>query len=199
MRPLQKLEEQSANGEWIALKEGTSGSDLNKWVVGTLDLTPPTSEQAFLAKFNPNREDEYRTFQPLFTPANLEQPHRSVYLPVVRGVLPEMFPLFDFASPERSVAQRGESTVPAQSLFLMNSPWIIEQSRHAATRLLDDASLDDAGRVTWIYQRAFARSPTPEELTRSLKYIASDEKLREECWTSFCQVVFASGEFRVLR
>ena len=173
--------------------------DAIKAVAGTLDLTPPTSEQAFLAKFNPHREDEYRTFQPLFAPTNLEQPHRSVYLPVVRGVLPEMFPLFDFASPERSVAQRDESTVPAQSLFLMNSPWIIEQSRHAARRLLDDASLDDAGRVTRIYQQAFARSPTPEQLTRSLRYLDSDEKLREECWTSFCQVVFASGEFRGLR
>lgn len=187
--------------------------DAIKWVAGTLDLTPPTPEQAFLAKFNPYREDEYRTFQPLFTPANLEQPHRSVYLPVVRGVLPEMFPLFDFASPERSVAQRDESTVPAQSLFLMNSPWIIEQSRHAATRLSGEPSLDDAGRVTWIYQRAFARSPTPEELTRSLRYLAEPEsvatdansptpthdQLRLERWTSFCQAVFASGEFRTLR
>ena len=187
--------------------------DAIKSVAGTLDLTPPSSEQAFLAKFNPYREDEYRTFQPLFTPTNLELPQRSVYLPVVRGVLPEMFPLFDFAAPERSVAQRDESTVPAQSLFLMNSPWIIEQSRHAATRLLEEMSLDDAGRVTRIYQRAFARSPTPEELTRSLRYLAKPEsvatdpkatpptaeQLRLERWTSFCQILFASGEFRTLR
>ena len=187
--------------------------DAIKSVAGTLDLTPPTSDQAFLARFNPYREDEYRTFQPLFTPANLEQPHRSVYLPVVRGVLPEMFPLFDFASPERSVAQRDESTVPAQSLFLMNSPWIVEQSRHAAQRLLNETSLDEAGRVTRIYQRAFARSPTPEELTRSLRYLAEPEsvatdpkvatltaeQLQLERWTSFCQILFASGEFRTLR
>ena len=173
--------------------------DAIKSVAGTLDLTPPTSEQAFLAKFNPYREDEYRTFQPPFLPANLEQPHRSVYLPIVRGVLPEMFSLFDFASPERSVAQREESTVPAQSLFLMNSPWVIEQSRHAAKRLLSETSLDDAGRVTLIYQRAFARPPTSEEVGRSLRYLAGDEELREERWASFCQVVFASGEFRLLR
>ncbi|MCX7423075.1 MAG: PSD1 and planctomycete cytochrome C domain-containing protein [Planctomycetia bacterium] len=187
--------------------------DAIKSVAGTLDLTPPSSEQAFLAKFNPYREDEYRTFQPLFTTTNLEQSQRSVYLPVVRGVLPEMFPLFDFASPERSVAQRDESIVPAQSLFLMNSPWIVEQSRHAASQLLDEKSLDDAGRVHRIYQRAFARSPTSEELTRSLRYLAEPEsvaidpkaapptaeQLRLERWTSFCQILFASGEFRTLR
>ncbi len=37
-RPLQKLEEQSANGDWIALKEGTSSATLTNWVVDTLGL-----------------------------------------------------------------------------------------------------------------------------------------------------------------
>ncbi len=187
--------------------------DAIKSVAGTLDLRPPTSEQEFLAKFNPYREDEYRTFKPLFLPTDLEQSHRSVYLPVVRGVLPEMFPLFDFASPERSVAQRDESIVPAQSLFLLNSPWIIEQSRFAAQRLLNETSLDDAGRVDRLYQLAFARSPTADERTRALRYLAESEsvavdpkvtaptpeQLRLERWTSFCQILFASGEFRTLR
>ncbi|MFO1041728.1 MAG: PSD1 and planctomycete cytochrome C domain-containing protein [Planctomycetaceae bacterium] len=187
--------------------------DAIRSVAGTLDLIPPTSEQAFLAKFNPYREDEYRTFQPLFTPTNQEQPHRSVYLPVVRGVLPEMFSLFDFASPERPVAQRDESIVPAQSLFLMNSPWIIEQSRHAAQRLLNETSLDDSGRVTLFFQRALSRSPTSEEQARSLRYLAEAEPIitapkadsltaeqkHLESWTSFCQTLFASGEFRMLK
>jgi cytochrome c553 len=171
--------------------------DAIKSVAGTLELAPPTSEQAFLAKFNPYREDEYRTFKPIFLPTDLEQPHRSVYLPVVRGVLPEIFPLFDFASPERPVAQRDESTVPAQSLFLMNSPWIIEQSRLAAKRLLADATLDDSARIELMYQRSFARTPTAEELNRTLRFVS--EQNNEERWTSFCQVIFASGEFRVLR
>ncbi len=187
--------------------------DAIKSVAGTLDLRPPTSEHEVLAKFDPYREDEYRTFKPLFLPTDLEQPHRSVYLPVVRGVLPEMFSLFDFAAPERSVAQRDESTVPAQSLFLMNSPWIIEQSRFAAQRMLNESSLEDAGRVDRLYQLAFARSPSSDERTRALRYLAEPESVtvdskttvpsleqrRLERWTSFCQIVFASGEFRTLR
>lgn len=187
--------------------------DAIKSVAGTLDLRPPTSEHEFLAKFNPYREDEYRTFKPLFLPKDLEQPHRSVYLPVVRGVLPEMFSLFDFAAPERSVAQRDESIVPAQSLFLLNSPWIIEQSRFAAQRMLNETSLDDAGRVDRLYQLALARSPLADERTRAQRYLAESEsftadpkaaamtpeQLRLERWTSFCQILFASGEFRTLR
>ena len=109
--------------------------------------------------------------------------------------------------------QRDESIVPAQSLFLMNSPWIIEQSRHAAQRLLNETSLDDSGRVTLFFQRAFSRSPTSEELARSLRYLAEAEPIitapkadsltaeqkHLESWTSFCQTLFASGEFRMLK
>ncbi len=49
-RPLQKLEERSANGEWIALKEGTSGDTLNKWVVGTLGLDYDSFTSSVLLK-----------------------------------------------------------------------------------------------------------------------------------------------------
>lgn len=192
-------------------------------VAGTLDSAPIRPEQAFLARYNPYRENEYRTFQPLFQPANLEHAFRSVYLPVVRGVLPEMFQLFDFAEPERPIAQREESTVPAQSLFLMNSPWIIQQARATAKKLLDDKSFDDlnstgiepgdAGRVERLYRMAFARRPTADESSRALTYLAQPEilrpdpknktpatavQLREERWTSYCQVIFSSAEFRTV-
>jgi len=49
-RPLQKLEEQSANGDWIALKEGTSGDTLNKWVVETLGLNYDSFTSSVLLK-----------------------------------------------------------------------------------------------------------------------------------------------------
>jgi hypothetical protein len=189
-------------------------------VAGTLDPAPIRPEQAFLAQYNPYREDEYRPFQPLFLQANLEHAFRSVYLPVVRGVLPEMFQLFDFAESERPIAQREASTVPAQSLFLMNSPWVIQQARATARKLLVDESFDDtnspgdARRVERLYRTAFARLPTADEITRALTYLAEPEtllpdpknktsataaQLREERWTSYCQVIFSSAEFRTIR
>ena len=124
--------------------------------------------------------------------------HRSVYLPVVRGTLPEIFALFNFAPPERPVAQRAESIVPAQSLFLMNNAWVLEQARHTATRLLSDTSLaDDTQRLDRLYQRAFFRAPTPEEQSRALLYLKTSGP--ETAWTSLCQTVIASAEFRVVR
>jgi hypothetical protein len=119
-------------------------------------------------------------------------------LPIVRGTLPEMFPLFNFAPPERPMAQREESIVPAQSLFLMNNAWVLEQARHSAARLLSDTSLaDDSKRLDRLYERAFFRAPTPAEQSRALAYLKTGGP--ETAWESLCQTVIASAEFRVLR
>ncbi|MCE9533524.1 MAG: PSD1 and planctomycete cytochrome C domain-containing protein [Planctomycetes bacterium] len=183
-------------------------------VSGQLERKPPTPEQEYLARLNPYHENEYRNFKPVFTPAQIEMPHRGIYLPVVRGVLPTMFQLFDFASPDRPIAQREESTVPAQSLYLMNNPWILEQARHTAKDLLSLKEGGDAERIKLLYRRAFARVPSPEESESALRFLSETESLlppakgkpmptreqvREERWVSFCQVIFASAEFRVLR
>jgi hypothetical protein len=183
-------------------------------VAGTLDRVPLAPEKAFLAKYNPYREEEYRTFQPLFTPEQIENPHRSVYLPVVRGVLPEIFGLFDFASPDRSTSQREESIVPAQSLYFMNNEWVIKQAGLLSGQLLKDDKLDDKGRIKTIYRRAFSREPSSLEINRALDYLNQPElllpdskskkqpdamQLRNERLTSFCQIVFASAEFRFIK
>lgn len=186
-------------------------------VAGTLETKPPVG-QPFLEKFNPYRENEYRTFKPLFTPEQIDLPHRSVYLPVVRGVLPDLFQLFDFASPDRSTPLREESIVPAQSLFFMNSPWVIAQARSLADLLISAKNVGDAERVQMLYRSAFAREPSEQEAARALQYLSRGELLlpnpktktpasvaqppldsqRLERWTSFCQILFATAEFRYL-
>lgn len=161
-----------------------------------LDLYPP--QKQFLDRFHPQKDAELFTFKPFLTPDAIVDNHRSVYLPIVRGTLPEMFPLFNFAPPERPVAQREESIVPAQSLFLMNSAWVLEQARHSATRLLNDKSIaDDSKRLDLLYERAFFRTPTAAEQSRALAYLKTNDS--ETAWTSLCQAVIASAEFRVIR
>ena len=46
--------------------------------------------------------------------------------------LPEMFAVFDFADPSMVVDNRNVSTVAPQALYLMNHPFVIERSTHAA-------------------------------------------------------------------
>jgi hypothetical protein len=179
---------------------------------GRLNPYPPG--EPFLARFHPRKDAELFSFKPFLTPEMIVDDHRGVYLPVVRGVLPEMFPLFDFAPPERSMAEREESIVPAQALFLMNHPWVIEQAGHAARRVLTDSRFDeDRERVARLYELAFSRPPSEEEVERALAFLAGQERPvdasaaatptaglpAETRWTSLCQVLVASAEFRIVR
>ena len=169
------------DNKWLARMrprrlEAEAFRDAIKWVAGTLDSHPPPEGAEFLAKHNPYREDEYRTFKPLFEPRDIEHNRRSVYLPVIRGVLPPILGLFDFASPERTVALRDESTVPAQALFLLNNPWMEQQARDAARRLLSDRTLlDDHERIEAAYRLALGRSPRAAERSRAAAYLAAPQ------------------------
>jgi hypothetical protein len=100
-----------------------------------------------------------------------------------------MLQLFDFADPNALTGKRDQTTVPAQSLFLMNSPMMIEFASDTSDRLLNDDTIDDVGRVDLLYQLALSRSPTSED---------SDQP-RRQAWISACQAVLASSEFRHIR
>ena len=120
---------------------------------------------------------------------------RTVYGYVDRQNLPALFRTFDFANPDAHCPKRYENIVPQQSLFLMNSPFMIVQSEQmfkaTAPHPLGQA------RVKLLYQKLFQRSPEPEELLDALKYIngASVEQ-REQAFVELAQVLFLSNEFR---
>jgi hypothetical protein len=128
--------------------------------------------------------------------------NRSVYLGIVRGApLPELLAVFDVANPNIVVAQREVTTVPAQALYLINSPWVAEQAGHTADRLLGDAKLDDEGRVDRAYKLTLSRLPNESERRRALEYVraVSGGKTGPPAragWAGFVQALFASAEFR---
>ena len=101
---------------------------------------------------------------------NPNDPHRSVYLPIVRNGVPEALGLFDFADPSIVVGQRDVTTVPSQSLYLMNSPFIVRQAEVMAKRVLEakDAggTMNDEERVDHAFRIALARRPTDEQRER---------------------------------
>ncbi len=131
---------------------------------------------------------------------------RSVYLPVVRDELPEMFKVFDFAEPSLVVGRRDPTTVPTQALFLMNSRFA--QSRSGAlAKLLIENHDDDDQRVQTAYARVLNRRPTAEESRRDERYIAetraamnagNQDAAEQAAWSAYCQALFASAEFRSL-
>jgi hypothetical protein len=61
---------------------------------------------------------------------------RSLYVPVLRNAIPDVFEVFDVADPSSVVGKRNRSTVAAQALWMTNSPWIHDQAQKAAEHLL---------------------------------------------------------------
>jgi mono/diheme cytochrome c family protein len=130
--------------------------------------------------------------------------HRSVYLPILRNRLPEMLRLFDFAEPSIIVGRRSVTTVPSQALFLLNSPFILEQSDRMAERVL--AVSGNAGdRVRRAYRLALARRPSEAESRAATSLIqdtlaglpeGNAEKNRKQAWSALCQSLLACAEFR---
>jgi Protein of unknown function (DUF1553)/Protein of unknown function (DUF1549)/Planctomycete cytochrome C len=101
---------------------------------------------------------------------------RTLYLPVDRGDLSPMFRTFDFANPDLSSPGRHESTVPQQSLFLLNHPFVIAQARRLAAIV---AATDDTAWVRGLYAAALTRTPTDPELTRAKQFLAAAGALKE--------------------
>ena len=96
---------------------------------------------------------------------------RSVYLPVIRGFVPESMELFDFAEPSLVVADRDTTNVPSQALYLMNNEDILRISGAFARRLLADAGLSPRERIDRAYRLAFGRPATPRELSRAAEFL----------------------------
>jgi hypothetical protein len=131
--------------------------------------------------------------------------HRTVYLPMFREYIPDDLTVFDFPEPELVTGLRDITTVPTQALYLLNSPFIVEQSRKTAERLLAKAAAEDHARVSLAYELILGRSPEAQEREDAVIFVEQFSSRGEAgkssptaAWAALCQTLFASGEFRYL-
>ncbi|MCB1229415.1 MAG: PSD1 domain-containing protein [Verrucomicrobiae bacterium] len=138
-----------------------------------------------------------------------EHDHRSIYLPVVRDLVPESLALFDFADPSLMTGERETTTVPSQALYLMNSEFIIANADAMARRLAEDLKLRGPKLGATAFYLAYARPPTAEEARKTAAYLdrflatarkdgMDEEKAKLLGLTTFCQSLLSSAEFRYL-
>ncbi len=130
--------------------------------------------------------------------------HRSIYLPVIRDRLPEVLDLFDFAEPTLVTGKRETTNVPIQSLYLMNSPFVLDRSARLAARLIDEENTDEL-RVRKAFLICFSRQPDRLEMERSLQFLNNKKRsvgepldARSTGLLSFCQALLCTAEFRNL-
>ena len=127
---------------------------------------------------------------------------RSLYLQQRRTTPVTMLDLFDSAKMNPNCVQRTDSTVPLQSLALLNSDFVRTRSRTFARRVTAEAGRNQAGRITLTFELACGRPPhsgerasAEEFLQEQSTFYAGKTNAEQSVWTDFCQMVFASNAF----
>ncbi|MFM8577470.1 MAG: DUF1553 domain-containing protein, partial [Planctomycetaceae bacterium] len=142
---------------------------------------------------------------------------RSVYSPAFRNRRPDIFDAFDAADPNGVTGSRSTSTVAPQALFMLNSPFVMEEAEWAARRLLaDTVDRGDLVRIELAFLRSIGRPPSPAEREAVLEMVrkvsdessssddaasgdgAADPEAESAAWAGVFQAVFGCIDFRTL-
>lgn len=134
---------------------------------------------------------------------SLIEPHikfrRTVYQPIMRNSQMtdvDILNLFDFKDPDQIVGTRVATTVPTQMLYLMNSPFLKEESHRLAAKLLAEPGLEDSARVSRIVMAALNRPATARDQEQARRFLADfQSQPAVEAWSRFCHAIFVSSEF----
>ena len=168
-------------------------------VAGELDLNPMKSsvwylgDQATAVGANKNRR---RT----------DFSARSLYLPMIRNDLPELFEAFDFADPHAATGARPRTMAPAQGLFMLNDEMVLELSEKTVRRVCDDISSAE-GKLNALFETVFHCLPSETEKREFLRFVERTERsLRaggesdpnHRAFTLVCQTMFSMSRFQFI-
>ena len=132
--------------------------------------------------------------------ADVNNVRRTVYAKVSRHELDNLLRMFDFPDANITSSKRSETTVPQQQLFVLNSPFMVEQAKAFAARLHTEKPDSDEDRIQRAFALAYGRPPMQRELEIGLTYLNSerdpDNKLTQ--WESYAQALLGGNEFMYL-
>lgn len=127
---------------------------------------------------------------------------RSIYLQQRRSQVLGMLEIFDAPSIVFNCARRDQTTVPLQSLELLNSTFVRAQATAFASRLSEVNAAEPAARVQMAYSIAVGRTPEAEELARAVDFVeqqiaeyAEQDDAADRAWVDFCQAILSSNDF----
>jgi hypothetical protein len=154
---------------------------------GTLD---PTLGGTLL----PTKDRDYVTNDQSGDAAQYDSGRRSLYLPIVRNAMYDLFVAFDYNDPSVHLEQRPQSVVATQALWLLNAPFVRQQSKALAAKVLAAGGADDEARVRWLWQQVFQRDPHQRELALARDWLArGGEPLAAVA--DLVHTLFAANEF----
>ena len=128
---------------------------------------------------------------------------RSLYLPVIRNNVFDLFQLLDFPDPAVPNSNRATTTVAPQALMMLNSDFVMQSASDFAARLVAEDG-NDQQRLKRIYEFAYGREASNTELEadrallRNVEQASTEQdvaKRRLISWSTLCHVVLAANEF----
>lgn len=115
---------------------------------------------------------------------------RMIYQERMRRVDDQIFTAFDFPDCGQVRAKRPVSTTPLQALNLMNSPFVVTQSKYLADRAMNDSEKGDLhAAIRRCFELLLSRQPDKQEFTAALK-VSSMQGLE-----IVCRALINSNEF----
>jgi hypothetical protein len=131
---------------------------------------------------------------------------RSIFLQQRRTEVPTLLAAFDAPSIVFNCTARSRTTMPLQSLSLLNSEFAVRRGSQLAFRVEREAGPDISKRIDRAFLLVAGRRPDADELKLAQKFLADQQKVysdapmaEERAWADFCQSLFASNNFLYLQ
>ncbi len=124
---------------------------------------------------------------------------RSLYLQYRRSQEHTLLQTFDSPKMVVNCLRRNVTTVPLQSLSLLNSDFILNRAKSMADRLAKEIP-EESARIDRAFQLVWGRSPTTQEHEAAALFLSKQAaryqtKKKEWAWSDFCQTLLASNGF----
>ncbi|RYD30757.1 MAG: DUF1553 domain-containing protein, partial [Verrucomicrobiaceae bacterium] len=155
---------------------------------GTLQGAAPTASPAKELKMIEMRDNGAEA-RGIHTSAGSAR-YRSIYLPLLRGVIPASLEAFDPVTQTMVTGRRDATTVPTQALYLLNSTFVRTHSLALGEKVAGDSTHTGAEWQEKVYQRVLGRRPTPEETARNAQFLTD----YAAAWTEANPPVIAAAD-----
>jgi len=130
---------------------------------------------------------------------------RSLYLYQRRTQVVGFLQLFDSPQIVFNSTRRSRSTIPLQSLALLNSEFMIHRAEELVGRLERDA-VEPSDRIELLWRLCLGRAPDPEERASAREFLAQQagriegpSDTKRQAWRDLCQSVMTCSEALYLR
>jgi cytochrome c553 len=170
------------------------------------------------------KDGEYVTNDQSNDQARYSTPRRTLYLPIIRNSMFDLFSSFDYNDSSVPVDRRPVTTAAHQSLFLLNSPLAMECAESLADALRATPGSDD-DRIVAAWTRIIGRPASSREREQASAFLAQvrgiergpappveaggppasspapsrpargEGDIERVAWRSLCQALLASNDF----